>query len=268
MRLLKVASRVLPAIAAIYLIPANAHAIGPYSIITDVMNPHGSFDEYYVTGDFSSTFARTGAAGATHAGVNFSNVPILDAFASANHQVGGSLGVYRSEAFFDYHVTVTGPGFAPLVMQIGNPMINQVLASSANGDAVDATARVETNVRDGLNNTVAGNVYSAEAATIIGSPIISNNNFVNKTTYTISPAFDIDVRMTVTAAVASSFTGKTFQASSEVFLDPLFYIDPNFANASQFKVVVSQGVPNSTPEPASMILLGVGALAVRRRNRH
>lgn len=232
------------------------------------MKPNGTFDEHYTTGDFSSNFGTVGAGGATSAGVNFFLVPTLDASSSGSHQVGaGFLSSYRSEAFFDYHVSVSGPGFAPLVMQIGNPKITEVLASSANGDSVDATARVETTVRDGLNNVAGGDVYSAESATVIGQPNISTNNFVGKTTYVISPAYDIDVRMTVTASVGSSITGKTFQANSSVVLDPYFYIDPSFANADQFKVVVSAGVPNSAPEPASMVILGAGALALIRRKK-
>ena len=51
-------------------------------------------------------------------------------------------------------------------------------------------------------------------------------------------------------------------ATASALADPYIYIDPTTPNASQYSIVVSQGIGNtpsgSTPEPSSLILLGSG----------
>jgi hypothetical protein len=44
-------------------------------------------------------------------------------------------------------------------------------------------------------------------------------------------------------------------------LDPSIYIDPNFADAALYSVILSPGVGNpspSVPEPMTLALLGIG----------
>lgn len=60
-----------------------------------------------------------------------------------------------------------------------------------------------------------------------------------------------------------------FGATATASIDPQFYIDPSFADAADFALVVSP-VPQSTPEPSSSLLLGGGLLAmagILRRKR-
>lgn len=51
--------------------------------------------------------------------------------------------------------------------------------------------------------------------------------------------------------------------------DPFIQVDPSFARAADYAVVVSPGVANAIPEPGTLGLLGVGltALALRGRSR-
>ena len=45
------------------------------------------------------------------------------------------------------------------------------------------------------------------------------------------------------------------------FAEPCIEVDPNFANASDYSIVVSQGIGNTpvsaTPEPSSLALAGL-----------
>jgi hypothetical protein len=56
-------------------------------------------------------------------------------------------------------------------------------------------------------------------------------------------------------------------AFATAFLDPYFYIDPTFANASDYSIIVSPGVGNfAAPEPSTwtMVLLGIASLGFAR----
>jgi hypothetical protein len=75
-------------------------------------------------------------------------------------------------------------------------------------------------------------------------------------------------------ALAQSPATRISNESARAFADPFIYIDPAFANASLYTIVVSPGVANvpltPVPEPESGVLLGIGAVVIgllRRRFR-
>jgi hypothetical protein len=84
------------------------------------------------------------------------------------------------------------------------------------------------------------------------------------------PGTPYDVTMEVNSGVLNA-------GSASAFLDPYFYIDPTFAFASEYSVIVSAGIgntpPGSVPEPSTwaMLLIGFAGLGyaeyARRRAR-
>lgn len=84
---------------------------------------------------------------------------------------------------------------------------------------------------------------------------------------------DFEWTILISAAGAAGTSGSYF-----TFIDPVITIDPSFAQASDFSLIVSsdvsQGVGGDTttvPEPSTLALLGGGFTALiarRRRSRH
>jgi PEP-CTERM motif len=67
--------------------------------------------------------------------------------------------------------------------------------------------------------------------------------------------------------------GGSASGPSTAFADPFIEVDPNFANASDYQIIVSQGIGNTpvsaTPEPSSLAVVGValGCVALVRRKK-
>jgi hypothetical protein len=67
--------------------------------------------------------------------------------------------------------------------------------------------------------------------------------------------------------------GGSATGPSTAFADPFIEVDPNFANASDYSIVVSQGIGNTpvsaTPEPSSLVLASValGCVALLRQKK-
>ena len=72
--------------------------------------------------------------------------------------------------------------------------------------------------------------------------------------------------------VTQAAVGGLFGGTADASADPVIFIDPSFAGAANYLVVVSDGVGNSSslvPEPSNFSLLGIGlaTLGWRRRRK-
>jgi hypothetical protein len=84
-------------------------------------------------------------------------------------------------------------------------------------------------------------------------------------------ALSVDSNTVYTIELNANLSSQ-INSSASAFADPFIQIDPAFADASQFSVIVSPGIDNvalSTPEPggAGMLALGLAGLAVLARRK-
>jgi hypothetical protein len=75
-------------------------------------------------------------------------------------------------------------------------------------------------------------------------------------------------------AMAQAPATRVSHETARAYADPFIYVDPAFANASLYSIVVSPGVANvpltPVPEPGPVVLLSIGTVAIallRRRSR-
>ena len=134
----------------------------------------------------------------------------------------------------------------------------------------------------------AGTTANSQSFTVVDARVSLNNNTVSQALqYTCGPgncsfqqnwAGTLSMQMAVgdigtvwiqtdidTEAGVSGCPGVNCVqgvATASASADPYIYIDPNTPNASEYSIVVSQGIGNvplgSTPEPSSLMLLGSG----------
>lgn len=164
-----------------------------------------------------------------------------------------------------------------------------------------ATSSVPLNVDVKLSSGFDGNGVSATgaagfqfvsyfpniAATVIcgQNPGCDHPTFDGTLHYNISPNFVYNVELFVAASASHASHlpacnavpfGCIATLSAAATADPHFYIDPSFAGAKNYQIVLSDGIGNqlgaatTAPEPASSTLaaaaLLAGALFLRRRN--
>jgi hypothetical protein len=164
-----------------------------------------------------------------------------------------------ADAFLTYYFTVAGSTFG---QTIPIDISGSLSASATTGPADSVSALAAISVTTALN----GDGVEVQAA--------SNGNGSASS----SPVLHVDYyggdqyqNYVILHTYASGYGG-----FATALADPYIYIDPSFTNASNYSIVVSQGIGNSpasatAPEPASFVLVGIAlctAGLLRRRRAH
>jgi PEP-CTERM motif len=178
----------------------------------------------------------------TFFGMTASVSPYPNELASATSGDYGSVGAY-----VNYYITVLGTdGIVPLLFHY-----NMTATGSTTGSST-AELAVSTNI-DSESVAVQGN-------SVVGNSILAGILHVN---YLINGSNAMGgIQLQVSAS-----------GPSTAFVDPYIEVDPTFANASSYTILLSPGFANTplataTPEPSSIFLVGIGlggAMLVRRR---
>ncbi|MGA3188664.1 MAG: hypothetical protein ABSF22_16280 [Bryobacteraceae bacterium] len=152
---------------------------------------------------------------------------------------------YSGFATLDYSFEVVG----------GNPgdqvplLIFSNLYTSIGGDAYAFSEIIVSSNSTGLGSVVACQSYGGTC------PPDAASDFSGSFGVTVSSGALEDVHLEIEASTNAVLGAATSSASA----DPLIEINPSFANASDYSILLSPGVgnaTNSTPEPGTLILIG------------
>jgi len=127
---------------------------------------------------------------------------------------------------------------------------------------VDILARGTTT---GVANAQLGVSFDGGPEGYYVSSPATNGDWTLNTQFTanVGPIYQVSLNA---QALPPSGDGMSTLFSSTAAVDPLFTIDPSFANASQYALVFSPGVSNSAagavPEPSTWVMLLVGTFCL------
>ncbi len=160
---------------------------------------------------------------------------------------GGSLDVV-------YYFTVTGGNVGDFV----TVDVDAALQAATSSSDVGSSSLVQTSTSIAVS--VNGNAFSHTLANDCVGQCWYSNTWVG--TFAV-PMQVGDVATIDMSTLVSLWEGAAGASGSAVaYADPYIYIDPNTPNASQYSIVVSDGIGNNplgtTPEPSSLLLLGSG----------
>lgn len=176
---------------------------------------------------------------------------ILDANVSGNY--------ITVQTSMSYNFEVFGPDSASYIPLL----IQTTLSTSASGDPQTQSAYALAQI------SVDGYIGATKQVTcqiIYGGGGCTNPSFSGPLSVLVAPNSSYGVFLVVTAQTQGG-------GSAHAFADPVISVDPGFAGASDYTVLLSDGVSNtadstSAPEPSSLSLIGLamgGAFVLRRR---
>ena len=161
-----------------------------------------------------------------------------------------------ADAFLTYYFTVAGSTFGQI---IPIDIAGSLFVSASTGITDDIGAGASITVTTALNQDSASLQASSDTNGSASSSPLLHVDFYGGDQY---------LNFVQLTAAASGYGG-----SAQAFADPYIYVDPNYANASDYSIVVSQGIANTpvsaTPEPSSLALAGValGCVVLLRRKK-
>ncbi len=224
------------------------------------------------TGPAGATVINTNAGGSsTQAQVQgvATPLPSLTASAAITNFAVGAPTFADALGQLTYYIEIVGPTtsvFVPLSINMFGSLTSTSTPNQFSTSASQAEVMIDGTVILNVGSSAGAINYPPEIGDATG-------NFSSLRTLTEFANRSIRIDMLVRADVS----GYSLQSAS-AFLDPLFFIDPSFANANQYSIILSDGIGNGTsataetPLPAALPLFatglaGLGWLARRRKQK-
>jgi hypothetical protein len=242
----------------------DAQWSGNTDVITSNVGARGQQYQTPVTSAGTTTTASTRPNDSETAQFVGSTSPNAIVSATAADSFVSSGGSATSNGTLSYYIEVVGPQTG-----ISVPVIFQASAQTTTSNSLYAGASSSAELH-------LGNGYIAEAASYDGGAeagFQSSFNVTDEFQLDANSAF-MQVEMLVAAGVLS-YGQEGGSAGASATLDPYFYIDPSFANASEYSILTSSEIGNSplstTPLPSTLwmllpTLIGISLLGYRRPN--
>ncbi len=234
---------ILSAVAVAFVLPACAYADSVPAALIEVAAAGGT--TILTAGTVSGTGFNGGAEGGSSSSTASASFDGLNASVSGSGSTSGGVATANSSGlaevtfYFEVQGSATGVTSVPLIFTGSG-------STSASGPDAEALAYFET---------PGGQLYSCSATGgavgACGSEPASNSGTIDYSA-AVGGLYD----MQVIASGDSTLGSGNWSAS----VDPEVMIDPSFADAADFTLVLSPGVPGgtTTPEPSSLLLLATG----------
>lgn len=233
---------------SVFLFIAPGHAKAQAAAFSDSECISGS-----ILNDVHGTGSTSCSAPASATAVSANPFPTL----SANAYASGPGGAF-AQSILAYQFVVVGPDSGPV------PIIVRGSATSATtGDYIaygyndSQSATASAGIRISNLSGLTDGYELACASDIAGQCGAFPSAFAGDIDLSIAPGTTEFVNLTVNVFA-------TYAASASANLDPIIFVDPRFAQASQYSVQVSSGIgnpaPDAAPEPSAwaLIILGLG----------
>ncbi len=233
-------------------------------------NANEGFNPTYTSspGTYSSQFSSSLGLGTSEATLNAFSLPNPSLTASITLSTPGPYSQSHAQAFMrlDYYLTVngTGTGLVPVdVSSFGNVSMSAVPA----GDIFSAAfATFQLTGPNPSAPALAAQVLSLNdpgggAANPGGT---SNYSLAQLVSLQVGTTYSIDMYVNVAAEIGGAATSQVVTA----FIDPVFTIDPGFADANSFSLQFSDGIgdspdaPATTPLPSTWLMLLSGIVGL------
>jgi hypothetical protein len=240
----------------------TAAGIGPPDPATGYYGGCCASNQVAITGPGTySTSFTTAYGGSSSVTATLSGEPFPALTTSGTGTVGAwsDAADALSGANLSYYISIVGPsGLVPIDFTARGTLAQSYATGSAS---------TQLYIEGDIDDQLSVDIWGQQSISLSGdqNPLTGSANAFTLSG-TTEEAANTQILVGMSIGINVETNGPYPTGSASAYLDPIFYIDPTFPDASEYSIVISPGIGNSpvsgVPEPSTwaMMLLGVAGL--------